>query len=396
MRISVFKRHFFFYLAIVILFSSWIVFYTIPRVWQYPIFFIPSLAIILYLYYPYAVKNVKYFLLFGIVLIRFAIPTESDFTISNYIASIVRYLLLASFFLINKKDLKVIYNNLITILIVILSISLFFYLLKVSGIYSMDPITTWGAEGEGERTWNVYWFFSFQDNPNKGEIIRFASIFDEPGYLGTMLAFILAIENFNVRPNRNKLFLFCGIITFSLAFYMLSLLYLTFSTHIKVKYKLYALSVVAVLLALSSIFLQDILTDNIYNRLIGEDDDIVLVDNQRVGLDKQKEIFEVLSLVNTKALFWGAGLNAHNEYDLGVNWSRLIFQLGIVFTLLFISTIILYSYGSRNTITFALVFIISLMQRPEVFAPIWFFLLLYGTTKYNTMNQNLKPHFIKN
>src|SRR5690606_28258663 len=52
-------------------------------------------------------------------------------------------------------------------------------------------------------------------------VVRFYSIFDEPGTLGTLSAFVLYGNRYMFRRKENLIILIGGILTFSLAFYIL-------------------------------------------------------------------------------------------------------------------------------------------------------------------------------
>lgn len=61
------------------------------------------------------------------------------------------------------------------------------------------------------------------------DYFRFYSMFDEPGVLGTISAFILYINNYNFRKKSNIIILLGSIFTYSMAFYILTLVGFTFN-----------------------------------------------------------------------------------------------------------------------------------------------------------------------
>jgi len=373
------NKHIYCFFAIVFLFSSWIIFYTIPRELQYPFFFAPAVLLILYKYHPYKRKNVIAFILFGIVLFRYSLPQEIDIRSLELYASFIRSIVIASIFLIDKKDLIKIYKYFVIILAPILLVSLVFYLLKTLDIVQMAPITRYVSEGGEGRAWNVYYLFSLQDMPYRGEVIRFPGIFDEPGYLGTLLAFILAIEKLDLSSWKNKIFLFCGILTFSLAFYLLLLSYFFLSVHIQLRYKVYAATIGFVMLAIGVLFFQDVFQDRVYERIVSEQG-LELAQDGRVGIARQEITIRGLANLPPKELLLGKGYDAGREEMFGTSltWERLVLQLGLLFTSFFILLILFFSSHSKQTLLFALIFIASLLQRPAIFAPIWFFIMLVG------------------
>ncbi len=373
------KNHILKYLSIVIIFTSWIVFYTIPRDLQYPLFFIPAIVLIFYSFYPYKKESVVAFLLFGIVIFRFFIPEDPSITNVSFWAAMIRAALLSSLFLIDRESLMKMYDYFRKYLFYIVIISLPFYLLYIANLLPIGQIATYIGEGGEGRTWNVYLFFSLQDHPFQGEILRFPAIFDEPGFLGVILAFVLAIDKFDLSKIQNKVFLFSGILTFSLAFYLLVAVYLLLSFHIEIKYKLYGAVTALLLISFGYIFFTAEFEDRIINRLV-TDEGYFWEASGRVGLYVQYTILEGLRTLETKELLFGGGYQAHEGRGLtsGVTWDRLIFQLGIVFTGYLIALILFYGSKSRQTFLFSILFVLSMMQRPAVFIPLWFFLLIIG------------------
>ena len=383
------KNHILKYLSIVIIFTSWIIFYTIPRDLQYPLFFIPAIVLIFYSFYPYKKQNVIAFILFGVVIFRFFIPEDFSLTNISFWAAMIRAILISSLFLIDRESLMKMYGYFRKYLFYIVIISLPFYLLYIAGLLPIGQIATHvGGDGDG-RTWNVYLFFSLQDHPIQGEMLRFPAIFDEPGFLGVILAFVLAIEKFDLTKFQNKIFLFSGILTFSLAFYMLVAVYLLLSFHIELKYKLYGSVIVLILMLFGYMFFTAQFEERIVNRLIS-DEGYIWETSGRVGVDVQYTIVEGLRTLETKELLIGGGFQAYlgRGFTTGVTWDRLIFQLGIVFTGYLITLILLYGSKSRQTFLFGILFIISLIQRPAVFIPIWFFLLIVGVFMDDRRNDN--------
>lgn len=373
------KKQIYQYLAVVFIFTSWIIFYTIPRDFQYPLFFIPAILFILYVFYPYKKTSILAFFLFSIVIFRHFIPETISLTDISFWAAMIRALLISSIFLIDKDSLVWVYHYFKKILFVILLISLPFFLIYIIGLYPFGPLSTYiGGDGEG-RVWNVYLFFSLQVNPITGEIIRFPAIFDEPGFLGVILAFVLAIERFDLRKTKNRLFALCGILTFSMAFYVLTVLYFLLSTHLQVRQKLISLLVIAVFVFVGFVFFQEQMTDQVINRFYSEEG-FFWDTSGRVGLERQAVALEGIRSLDQSEFLWGRGYGAHDgrAFAGSVTWERLIMQSGVVFTSLFILLILWYGSKKRNSFVFSVLFIASLLQRPAIFIPLWFFLLVYG------------------
>ncbi|MDI6401686.1 hypothetical protein QLX67_06755 [Balneolaceae bacterium ANBcel3] len=373
------NNHILKYLSIVIIFTSWIIFYTIPRDLQYPLFFIPAIVLIFYSFYPYKKENVIAFILFGVVIFRFFIPEDFSLTNISFWAAMIRAILISSLFLIDRESLMKMYGYFRKYLFYIVIISLPFYLLYIAGLLPIGQIATHvGGDGEG-RTWNVYLFFSLQDHPIRGEITRFPAIFDEAGFLGTLLALILIIEKLNMTTKENKTFLFSGILTFSLAFYLIIFVYYFFNKEYDLKNKIY-LGVISVILLMISYFLfQEIFTSRVLDRLF-TDDSITIIEDNRIGLGTQQMIISGLKTIDSKLLLFGGGYQASEgiSFVSATTWVNLVFQLGFVFICLFTIFSFIFVNKNINNLIFLFAFYASVLQRPAIFYPLWFFIFIVG------------------
>ena len=64
-------------------------------------------------------------------------------------------------------------------------------------------------------------------------VYRFMGPFDEPGVLGTISALLLSADKLNLNKNSNKIIFFSGLISLSLAFYVLISLYFILAMVLK-------------------------------------------------------------------------------------------------------------------------------------------------------------------
>jgi hypothetical protein len=71
-----------------------------------------------------------------------------------------------------------------------------------------------------------YPFMVVLDYTLQDPVYRFMGPFDEPGVVGTISVLILVVEKFNLKSKRNVVVLIAGLISFSLAFYVLTVAYL--------------------------------------------------------------------------------------------------------------------------------------------------------------------------
>lgn len=311
---------------------------------------------------------------------RYSLPSVINLTDISFYAYILRSFMISSLLLIDHKYIYSIYKKFKEILVYIIALSLLFYLPYILNFIDYSPITTFiGADGEG-RIWNVYYFFSLQVHPIYGEIDRFPSIFDEPGYLGTLLALLLCIEKYNLKNRKNLILFISGILTISLSFYMLSAVYfvLNYIKIIKLNYKYIPILIIIILITMNAF--SETLESRIIARVIDEGN-IELATDHRIGIERQQYIFNTLLSQNKINLLFGNGRDGfiQKDIDLGANWSRLVHQVGLVFFLLFILTVVMFSIKKYENLIFAIIFLLSILQRPAIFSgPIWMFLLIVG------------------
>lgn len=339
----------------------------------------PAILLILQSIHEEKKKISAAFLLFSIVIFRAFIPEKIILSDVSFWAGMIRALLISSLFLIKKVHLSGIYFYFKKYLFFILLISLPFFLLHAIGFDPFGRIATYiGEEGAG-RIWNVYLFFSLQDHPSHGEMLRFPAIFDEPGFLGVLLAFVLSIERFNFKNKRNRFFALCGILTFSMAFYLLSIIYFFSAAHVNMKLKKYTIVFITFFIMLGALFFPVQMNNKIFDRFY-TDEGFFWHTSGRVGIERQTIAIENMRSLTKSELLWGRGLGGDSESisTPGVTWERLVVRLGIVCTVLFILLIFWYGSKNRNSFVFSLLFVISLLHRPVVFIPLWFFLLVYG------------------
>jgi hypothetical protein len=137
-------------------------------------------------------------------------------------------------------------------------LSLFFWIIH-NFIYPLSfgvSLDYFGALGKGENLFFTnYYFFIQLDH----DLIRFYSVFDEPGVLGTLASLILLGCKYNFKKIENIFILIGGMLTFSLAFYIITLYGYFFNSIIEKKYRdsfvfLLIFSFIAPILVLSEAF----------------------------------------------------------------------------------------------------------------------------------------------
>lgn len=199
---------------------------------------------------------------------------------------------------------------------------------------------------------------------------RLCGIFDEPGVIGTLAAFLVAA---NVCCSKDKkwtyLLIFEGIMSFSMAFYALMVILCFVYAFTKSKIKFIALSIAA-LISLGifvNMEFDNIHIKRIQNRIDFTSD--ILIKNNRTTVSFDKA-FEDFVSKGGYSLVFGEGIGAYNENPnmTGSNsYKCIIYNHGIIGFILFIGFFVLIytlEYGIHSyNIAFFVVFMASIYQR---------------------------------
>lgn len=136
--------------------------------------------------------------------------------------TLIPLLLLKSQYLVDSLD------KFQKVMAVILSVSLFFWIIHLIGIDLPSTELTYGTTNKGNGDEDLYLFSNYYvflvDNSwmmrpfdEVPSFLRFSSIFLEPGYLSILMVFFLFIGNFSLKNKRNIIFILTIIATISLA-----------------------------------------------------------------------------------------------------------------------------------------------------------------------------------
>lgn len=143
-------------------------------------------------------------------------------------------LMIPLFLLLNKELIIKSYTNFIKILSVVSSLSLITYLLVVF-LHITIPYKEIQAINELKEFTYLQYPFLIIENIERGlNITRFYGVYDEPGVIGSLAAVILCKERFDFKNKKHLIPIFiAGILTFSLYFYIISLVFILFFSKTK-------------------------------------------------------------------------------------------------------------------------------------------------------------------
>lgn len=213
-----------------------------------------------------------------------------------------------------------------------------------------------------------------------GELFRLCSVFPEPGVVGTVSALLLTVTRFDIKNWKGVILLISGILSFSLAFYVLACVYLI------LKKPFYLFILVGLLSALFFSLPSDIKDNRIVKYYVMERGEALFVNFDEVD-NRVNDCFErhYDEFLNSTDIFIGNGYKASIGTECNVSsYKTIIFDYGIIgFLILVLLYIILLISKIRtradfiNCMPLLIVFIATSYQRPA-FDTFWFFAIFIG------------------
>jgi hypothetical protein len=190
---------------------------------------------------------------------------------------------------------------------------------------------------------------------------RMSGLFDEPGVIGTITALILAGTRLK-KDWQNFIILIAGVLSFSLAFYVLTAVYFLASSKLS-KIARSLLVVIPLLYLVSGI---SYVEDNVINRFEYKD-------GQFVGDNRTTQDFDLAfaAFVFSPDVWIGRPPNKDDESVGTMSWKKMVWSFGLVGTAIMIVFFLAYIFiKGRNNLRvfwpFVFVFLLSMYQRPFV------------------------------
>lgn len=233
---------------------------------------------------------------------------------------------------------------------------------------------------------------------NRGYVIdtpRLCGIFNEPGVIGTIAALLLVGDGLKLKNNiKNIIILTAGILSFSLAFFILmTTAYILKNITVKPKkIIIFIFTLVACLFLITTYGVKnELLNKYIFSRLEIQNGDISGNNRTTDSFDYTYNNF--LKNGNLKDLCFGKGTDAANNNVWMVessSYKKLIYDFGIIgslYSLIYILSIIPIKYKktTKDMIIFVLIFIFSVYQRPYIMNLQFMVILLGGISNLYLM-----------
>lgn len=250
----------------------------------------------------------------------------------------------------------------------------------VTPIPTIGMIDVGAMKGGAAYMENHFFFVTYAEM----DAMRFYSWYDEPGVLGTLAPFILFANKFNMKDWRIPVILVGSLFTFSMAYYVLTLLGWLYTS--RRSFKSLALTLVGIFVL--GYVLYTVLSDN-----LAFQESVVsrILNPEENGLDSRNSYEKEMvwnKVKNSGQLIFGLGSGAMNELGgISTSYKSFIMEFGYVGC--FILLLAYYSLIRRkNTLTLFTLFLfaLSFLQRPQLFTAGWFLLFacVIGTLTYTS------------
>lgn len=235
-----------------------------------------------------------------------------------------------------------------------------------------------------DRIYTVYPFLIREQTIDLFSIqgTRFAGAYDEPGAIGTIAAVLLCIGKFRIRKWKNIIFLITGVMSMSLAFYVILAVYSFLYFLIIKKNVMLTLAIIASM----GVFYNYTKTNPIFETLIW---DRLEWDEEKQGFAGEDRMvgdaddYFDKHILGTQA-YW-IGLSDTKEFwkaaEGSASYKVVIAQNGMIFLSLYVFCFILlafhYKPNKYELALFLILLIANTMQRPNIYSPLWIFLYTY-------------------
>lgn len=288
---------------------------------------------------------------------------------------------------LQKKERIILFNLFRNIFIVTLFPSLFIYFLDIIGL-NIDYQTISGFKENSQIGYN---FLAFMGNVKTTvyeslPLYRFQGMYDEPGLVGTISGLLLVLDNFNFKKKNNYILMISGFFSFSMAFYLLTLLYIILS--LKKKFR----TIIFILLLFFLIASFTITRYYIINKFIYINTEHRFKFDNRASASFNTMYTQKFKNGYFEDKLFGFGKDANEKYGGNVSsYKSLIYNKGY---LGFTALIFFYFFYSkhfikkRNNRILILIFLTSIYQRPDVITLFHSILFIGGVSVLSQIEMN--------
>lgn len=315
--------------------------------------------------------------IFTCILLLFFVVFQSfqSFRTSSLVSIIIFYQL---FFLTVEEKYSII-NKITTILAIIIAVSLPMWLInqyvfELPFGYEMH-YGDWKGKNQTLILENYYFFVDAQLE----HIIRFYSVFDEPGTLGTLSAFLLFANRYNFRDKRILIILIGSLFTFSLAFFILTAVGL-FLFYIRTLKLILISSITITVIVVSTITVfrhNPTFKGSVLNRITTVESALGERTSEETTAYFNNYISSMQSILGKGTGFF----NKNPDLLFGNGFKFFLIENGFLGLLLVIG-MYLFICGKANylVVSYLILFLLSFLQRPFLFTPYQLIVFATGVT----------------
>ena len=355
--------------------------YALASVFVLSLFFLCFNRILLY---PMLFAN--HLLLFIVCVLFFVVfGGMGEFRLSSVVTLLTFFLL---FFISEDekiKTLKLITNILAVVILVSLTAWLtnkYIFKLPMYGYLEYGK----GKGDAGDILLNYILFIDYSSDT----VSRFYSVFDEPGVLGTLSAFILFANKYNFRKRNNIIILIGGLFTFSLAFILISMIGMMILNVKRGLAILKAALGLVILLGLTFLVLKE---DETFNAVVVDR----IVNIGEFGVDSRTSEglnYFFNNFISSSDFYLGLGTDFFNQNPTlleGQGYKIFVIEYGLA------GIVILFfmykSFFKQNYIlgySCLAIFFLSFLQRPFLFTPWQLIMFSLAIVNLTYLENNLK------
>lgn len=304
--------------------------------------------------------------LFTCILLLFFVVFQSfqRFRTSSLVSIVIFYQL---FFLTTEEKCSIL-DRITTLLAIIIAVSLPLWLINQYVFELPFGSEMHYGEWKGKNQTLILENFYFFVNARLEHIIRFYSVFDEPGTLGTLSAFLLFANKYNFRDKRILIILIGAFFTFSLAFFILTGVGLILFYIRTLKLILIFSMTITVIIVLTIITFKRNPTFEgaVLNRITSVKSSLEIRTSEETTIFFREYVTSSQSILGKGPAFF----SNNPELMFGNGSKFFLIENGFLGLFLVIGMYLLIS-GKANylVLSYLIIFLLSFLQRPFLFTP---------------------------
>ena len=316
-------------------------------------------------------------------------------TFGGWIYLLARSILVITLICSSSDYMASLLKLIIRVTAIIILVSLVFWGLFLAGV----PLSHYRTETNDFYEHTVYYFFIL--NGTESQLIpRFASIFLEPGHLGSTSCLLLFLNGITLRKWENAVFIIATLLSLSLAAYGLLIGGIGLYMFANVRYAFLKVLPFIIVLALLVVFFMNYkggnnpVNEKILMRLVFEDGKMTGSNRTSMAFDAQYDIYvESSETILGKGRDVMASTSTTTILNGCASWKRYFFLRGYVGSALLLLFLFyyLFSYPTKSGFCFLVLYLVCNAIRDYPLDELWLYLVILALPLY----QRNKLFYIK-